>query len=58
MSILRILSPQRLAGMAIALATLDAIETVTDVADRTVKIPANQQRILLGESRLLMALAA
>jgi iron complex transport system substrate-binding protein len=38
-------------------ATLDAMQTVTDVAGRTVKIPANPQRILLGESRLLMAVA-
>jgi iron complex transport system substrate-binding protein len=31
--------------------------TVTDLAGRTVKIPANPHRILLGESRLLMATA-
>jgi len=78
MSISGILSPKRLACVALALATLgagaleytaanaadapgaatlDAMQTVTDVAGRTVKIPANPQRILLGESRLLMAVA-
>lgn len=31
--------------------------TVTDLAGRTVKIPANPRRILLGESRLLSAVA-
>ncbi|WP_240161221.1 ABC transporter substrate-binding protein [Burkholderia sp. Ax-1719] len=31
--------------------------TVTDLAGRTVKIPANPHRILLGESRLLSAVA-
>ncbi|SAL20130.1 ABC Fe3+-hydroxamate transporter, periplasmic ligand binding protein [Caballeronia sordidicola] len=39
------------------LATLDAAQTVTDVAGRTVRVPQNPRRILLGESRLLMAVA-
>jgi iron complex transport system substrate-binding protein len=30
---------------------------VTDLAGRTIRIPANPHRILLGESRLLMAVA-
>jgi iron complex transport system substrate-binding protein len=34
-----------------------AAGTVTDLAGRTVKIPADPHRILLGESRLLMATA-
>ncbi|WP_144160368.1 ABC transporter substrate-binding protein [Paraburkholderia sp. BCC1885] len=33
------------------------VQTVTDLAGRTVRIPADPQRILLGESRLLMAVA-
>jgi iron complex transport system substrate-binding protein len=32
-------------------------QTVTDLAGRTIRIPANPHRILLGESRLLMAVA-
>lgn len=32
-------------------------QTVTDLAGRTVRIPANPQRVMLGESRLLMAVA-
>jgi iron complex transport system substrate-binding protein len=38
-----------------AAAAMPAAGTVTDLAGRTVRIPANPQRILLGESRLLMA---
>jgi iron complex transport system substrate-binding protein len=38
-----------------ASATTPAAGTVTDLAGRTVKIPADPHRILLGESRLLMA---
>ena len=38
-----------------ASSTTSAAGTVTDLAGRTVKIPANPHRILLGESRLLMA---
>lgn len=34
-----------------------ATQTITDLAGRTVKIPAEPHRILLGESRLLMAVA-
>lgn len=34
-----------------------SVQTVTDLAGRTVRIPANPHRILLGESRLLMAVA-
>ncbi|CAG9210367.1 Iron complex transport system substrate-binding protein [Paraburkholderia tropica] len=37
--------------------TAPAAQTVTDLAGRTVKIPANPHRILLGESRLLSAVA-
>jgi iron complex transport system substrate-binding protein len=37
--------------------TSPAAGTVTDLAGRTVRIPADPHRILLGESRLLMAVA-
>lgn len=42
---------------AAATAPAAAPLTVTDLAGRTVKIPANPRRILLGESRLLSAVA-
>ena len=42
---------------ASAAQTSPAAGTVTDLAGRTVKIPANPHRILLGESRLLIATA-
>lgn len=45
------------AAHAVAASTVSAAATVIDVAGRTVKVPANPQRILLGESRLLSAVA-
>jgi iron complex transport system substrate-binding protein len=38
-------------------AAVDAPQSVTDLAGRTVKVPAAPRRILLGESRLLSAVA-
>ena len=38
-------------------AAVDAPQCVTDLAGRTVKVPAAPRRILLGESRLLSAVA-
>jgi iron complex transport system substrate-binding protein len=40
-----------------ATAATASAQTVTDLAGRTVRIPADPHRILLGESRLLMAVA-
>jgi iron complex transport system substrate-binding protein len=42
---------------ASAAPTTQAAQTITDLAGRTVRIPAEPHRILLGESRLLMAVA-
>ncbi|WGS52371.1 ABC transporter substrate-binding protein [Paraburkholderia sp. D15] len=42
---------------AAANASANAPVTVTDLAGRTIRIPAEPHRILLGESRLLMAVA-
>ncbi|WP_321941982.1 ABC transporter substrate-binding protein [Paraburkholderia tropica] len=45
------------AAATVNAAAAPAAQTVTDLAGRTVKIPANPHRILLGESRLLSAIA-
>ncbi|HEY1998333.1 ABC transporter substrate-binding protein [Paraburkholderia sp.] len=45
------------AASAPAAAAAASSQTVTDLAGRTVRIPAEPHRILLGESRLLMAVA-
>jgi iron complex transport system substrate-binding protein len=45
------------AASAPAAAASASSQTVTDLAGRTVRIPAEPHRILLGESRLLMAVA-
>jgi iron complex transport system substrate-binding protein len=42
---------------AVAVPTAAAVQTVTDLAGRTVRIPGEPHRILLGESRLLLAVA-
>jgi iron complex transport system substrate-binding protein len=44
-------------GASVATPAAQPSGTVTDLAGRTMKIPANPRRILLGESRLLMAVA-
>jgi iron complex transport system substrate-binding protein len=44
-------------GLAASPSLLAAAQTVTDLADRNIRIPDRNERILLGEARLLPALA-
>ena len=50
-------APSTGASPAPATTGLASAQTVTDLAGRTIRVPANPHRILLGESRLLMAVA-